>query len=262
MSTTAMETTKEHSKKRKRKHGGSRGEQHPKVRSEETKKLSKRPKSHSSKDPNSATEVSHKKRKTSHSPLGDEEYDSLEALNGYATQKRVDEDGGDVPEDTEDEDVAEDQNAGELATELPSTNAVSLPTVGSDPQKFSELNLSEKSMKAIEEMGFETMTEIQQRGIPPLLAGRDVLGAAKTGSGKTLAFLIPAVEMLSSLRFKPRNGSYLWCWRRNEHRLTEYRHWSHCRLSHPRIGPPDLRSRSRAHGSSLSNLRNRNGWGK
>jgi ATP-dependent RNA helicase DDX18/HAS1 len=34
-----------------------------------------------------------------------------------------------------------------------------------------------------------------------------VLGAAKTGSGKTLAFLIPAVEMLSSLRFKPRNGT-------------------------------------------------------
>jgi ATP-dependent RNA helicase DDX18/HAS1 len=51
------------------------------------------------------------------------------------------------------------------------------------------------------------MTEIQRRGIPPLLAGRDVLGAAKTGSGKTLSFLIPAVEMLHSLRFKPRNGT-------------------------------------------------------
>ncbi|KAK4971194.1 ATP-dependent RNA helicase [Elasticomyces elasticus] len=62
-------------------------------------------------------------------------------------------------------------------------------------------------MKAIEEMKFEDMTEIQQRGIPPLLAGKDVLGAAKTGSGKTLAFLIPAVEMLSALRFKPRNGT-------------------------------------------------------
>jgi len=34
-----------------------------------------------------------------------------------------------------------------------------------------------------------------------------VLGAAKTGSGKTLAFLIPAVEMLSAMRFKPRNGT-------------------------------------------------------
>lgn len=56
-------------------------------------------------------------------------------------------------------------------------------------------------------MGFSKMTEIQARGIPPLLAGRDVLGAAKTGSGKTLAFLIPAIEMLYSLKFKPRNGT-------------------------------------------------------
>ncbi|WAR52435.1 hypothetical protein PtB15_1B877 [Puccinia triticina] len=39
------------------------------------------------------------------------------------------------------------------------------------------------------------------------MTGRDVLGAARTGSGKTLAFLIPAVEMLSRLQFKPRNGT-------------------------------------------------------
>jgi superfamily II DNA/RNA helicase len=38
-------------------------------------------------------------------------------------------------------------------------------------------------------------------------SGKDVLGAAKTGSGKTLAFLIPAIEMLSSMRFKPRKQS-------------------------------------------------------
>jgi ATP-dependent RNA helicase DDX18/HAS1 len=79
--------------------------------------------------------------------------------------------------------------------------------VSTDAQAFSELNLSEKTMKAIGEMGFTKMTEIQRRGIPPLLAGKDVLGAAKTGSGKTLAFIIPAIEMLSSLRFKPRNGT-------------------------------------------------------
>jgi ATP-dependent RNA helicase DDX18/HAS1 len=81
------------------------------------------------------------------------------------------------------------------------------PSVATNAQDFSELNLSDKTMKAIAEMGFTKMTEIQRRGIPPLLAGKDVLGAAKTGSGKTLAFLIPAIEMLSSLRFKPRNGT-------------------------------------------------------
>ena len=91
-------------------------------------------------------------------------------------------------------------------SKIPSTSTLALPPTMKDPSKFVDLSLSSKTMQAIEDMKFENMTEIQQRGIPPLLAGRDVLGAAKTGSGKTLAFLIPAVEMLSALRFKPRNG--------------------------------------------------------
>lgn len=74
-------------------------------------------------------------------------------------------------------------------------------------EKFEELKLSQPTLKAIEKMGFTTMTSVQSRTIPPLLAGRDVLGAAKTGSGKTLAFLIPAIELLHSLKFKPRNGT-------------------------------------------------------
>jgi len=95
---------------------------------------------------------------------------------------------------------------------LPTTDDENpLPTLDEDAKDFKHLNLSDRTMKAITEMGFETMTEIQQRSIPPLLAGKDVLGAAKTGSGKTLAFLIPAVEMLSSLRFKPRNGIAVDC---------------------------------------------------
>jgi len=74
------------------------------------------------------------------------------------------------------------------------------------PHLFADVNLTEKTLKGIKEMGFDTMTEIQRRAIPPGLAGKDILGAAKTGSGKTLAFLLPAVEMLYSLKFKPRNG--------------------------------------------------------
>ena len=117
-----------------------------------------------------------------------------------------------VEKSTEAEEEVEDENMrnGEevLAdTGIPSTSALSLPTTGKDPERFSDLNLSTKTMKGIEGMDFAMMTEIQKRGIPPLLAGKDVLGAAKTGSGKTLAFLIPAVEMLSALRFKPRNGT-------------------------------------------------------
>ncbi|XP_004523188.1 probable ATP-dependent RNA helicase pitchoune [Ceratitis capitata] len=67
--------------------------------------------------------------------------------------------------------------------------------------------VSEPTLKAIEEMGFTDMTEIQAKSLPPLLQGRDLVGAAKTGSGKTLAFLIPAVELIYKLRFMPRNGT-------------------------------------------------------
>ncbi|KGQ90363.1 ATP-dependent RNA helicase HAS1 [Candida albicans P78042] len=72
---------------------------------------------------------------------------------------------------------------------------------------FENADFSEPTMKAIKEMGFTKMTKVQAKTIPPLLAGRDVLGAAKTGSGKTLAFLIPAIELLYSLKIKPRNGT-------------------------------------------------------
>ena len=75
------------------------------------------------------------------------------------------------------------------------------------PTAFSGLNLSEPTTRALATMGFTNMTQVQARTIPPLLEGRDVLGAARTGSGKTLAFLIPSIEMMASLRFKPRNGA-------------------------------------------------------
>ena len=51
------------------------------------------------------------------------------------------------------------------------------------------------------------MTKIQAKTIPPLLEGKDVLGAAKTGAGKTLAFLVPTIELLSKVQFTARNGT-------------------------------------------------------
>ncbi|AMD19849.1 HCL302Wp [Eremothecium sinecaudum] len=83
----------------------------------------------------------------------------------------------------------------------------SLENAVQQPELFQDLGLSSQTLKAIEKMGFTKMTQVQARTIPPLMAGTDVLGAAKTGSGKTLAFLIPAIEMLYSLKFKPRNGT-------------------------------------------------------
>lgn len=51
------------------------------------------------------------------------------------------------------------------------------------------------------------MTEIQSKAIPSLLAGKDVIGAAKTGSGKTLAFLVPCIELLHKAKFTNKNGT-------------------------------------------------------
>lgn len=83
---------------------------------------------------------------------------------------------------------------------------VSVPGIMSK-KTFQQLELTEASRSAILDMGFSHMTEVQARCIPPLLLGRDVLGAAKTGSGKTLAFLIPCVELLYRAKFVPRNGT-------------------------------------------------------
>lgn len=74
-------------------------------------------------------------------------------------------------------------------------------------KKFKDLDLSENTLKSLNESGFLRMTLIQAKSIPLLLKGKDVLGAAKTGSGKTLAFIIPAIELLHKVQFKSRNGT-------------------------------------------------------
>ncbi|EOA30224.1 hypothetical protein CARUB_v10013346mg [Capsella rubella] len=74
-------------------------------------------------------------------------------------------------------------------------------------ETFESLNLSEQTSKAMKEIGYLYMTQIQAGSIRPLIEGKDVLGAARTGSGKTLAFLIPAAELLYKERFSPSNGT-------------------------------------------------------
>ncbi|CDS01909.1 probable HAS1-helicase associated with Set1p [Sporisorium scitamineum] len=111
-----------------------------------------------------------------------------------------------------DEVDAEAELASQLAADVATAKAKassssSASTPAAERQPFSTLDLSEPTRKAIDAMGFKTMTEVQARCIPPLMAGKDVLGAAQTGSGKTLSFLIPAIEMLHRLKFKPRNGT-------------------------------------------------------
>jgi ATP-dependent RNA helicase DeaD len=64
---------------------------------------------------------------------------------------------------------------------------------------FESLNISEKILKAISDMGFETPTQIQQKSIPLLIAGNDLIGQAQTGTGKTAAFAIPILEKIDPL---------------------------------------------------------------
>ncbi len=54
--------------------------------------------------------------------------------------------------------------------------------------KFEELGLSTEVLKAIEDMGFDTPSKIQEQAIPVVMEGKDVIGQAQTGTGKTLAF--------------------------------------------------------------------------
>ncbi|KAK0758898.1 hypothetical protein N5P37_008384 [Trichoderma harzianum] len=132
----------------------------------------------------------------------EEEEEEEEAVSNEENENSNEDRESDAGSDLADKPAARDAD-GDV---IPNNSAPILSTLA-DSQKFEDLKLSEKTMKAIQEMGFTKMTSIQRSAIPPLLAGKDVLGAAKTGSGKTLAFLIPAIEILSSLRFKPRNGT-------------------------------------------------------
>ncbi|MFO7809816.1 MAG: DEAD/DEAH box helicase, partial [Candidatus Delongbacteria bacterium] len=62
---------------------------------------------------------------------------------------------------------------------------------------FNTLNLIEPILKAIDEEGYTTPTPIQEKAIPLVLKGRDLLGCAQTGTGKTAAFAVPILQMMS-----------------------------------------------------------------
>ena len=63
-----------------------------------------------------------------------------------------------------------------------------------DIVKFEELQLDERIIRAITEMGFEEASPIQAQAIPVVLEGRDMIGQAQTGTGKTAAFGLPLLQ--------------------------------------------------------------------
>jgi superfamily II DNA/RNA helicase len=69
---------------------------------------------------------------------------------------------------------------------------------------FDELGLSEKLLSAVASCGYKAPTPIQEKSIPVILMGRDVLGSAQTGTGKTASFTLPMIDILDSGRAKAR----------------------------------------------------------
>ncbi|WP_281298683.1 DEAD/DEAH box helicase [Flavobacterium limnophilum] len=62
---------------------------------------------------------------------------------------------------------------------------------------FNSLGLSDALLKAISKKGYTTPSPIQQKAIPPILEGKDVLASAQTGTGKTAGFTLPILQLLS-----------------------------------------------------------------
>ena len=69
--------------------------------------------------------------------------------------------------------------------------------------KFSELNIIQPILSAIDDAGYENPTEIQRESIPLVLDGHDMIGCAQTGTGKTASFAIPILQLLQD---KPKQG--------------------------------------------------------
>ena len=66
--------------------------------------------------------------------------------------------------------------------------------------RFSDLGLSGQTLKAVDDLGYTEPTPVQAQAIPAVLAGRDVIAAAKTGTGKTAAFGLPLMDQLPHAR--------------------------------------------------------------
>lgn len=64
--------------------------------------------------------------------------------------------------------------------------------------KFSDLGLNQFLLKAVEEQGYEKPSPIQEKALPVVLAGRDLLASAQTGTGKTASFVLPVLHALTN----------------------------------------------------------------
>ena len=77
-------------------------------------------------------------------------------------------------------------------------------SIGNLSLNFSDLGLSDELSRAVADLGYTSPTPIQEKSIPIVLMGRDILGSAQTGTGKTASFTLPMIDILASGRAKAR----------------------------------------------------------
>jgi len=141
--------------------------------------------------------------------------EKVEAEEEMAREDEIEMNGEDNEEEkaqvTEEPDVDDSDNeVDDDVTELQkNASRQSSPTIPTSESRlpFTSFPLSPSTLRALSSLSLTTATPIQSACLPPLLAGKDLLGAAPTGSGKTLAFLLPSIELLHRLKFKPANGT-------------------------------------------------------
>src|ERR1044072_4299231 len=63
-----------------------------------------------------------------------------------------------------------------------------------EPPTFADLDIDDRVLKALSDVGYESPSPIQAATIPPLLEGKDLVGQAQTGTGKTAAFALPILQ--------------------------------------------------------------------
>lgn len=68
--------------------------------------------------------------------------------------------------------------------------------------RFTEFNLDPNLLEGIDASGYETATPVQEKVIPSILAGHDIIASAQTGTGKTAAFLLPVINRLLNHRIE------------------------------------------------------------
>ena len=69
---------------------------------------------------------------------------------------------------------------------------------------FADLGLSQAALAAVDRLGYENPTPVQEQAIPLVLKGRDLIAAASTGTGKTAAFLLPVLSVLPRVKGRGR----------------------------------------------------------